>query len=172
MPMNLQTERLDMRPLCADDLEHYCALYADPDVMRFLGPVRTREQTQERLGQMIDHWRKHGFGIWSLFEKSSGRFVGRCGFGHLHEMGDVELAYTIHREFWNRGLTTEAGRQIVPLAFGHWKLPRLIALAEPGNVASWRVMEKLGMTLVGPTRYRDVDVVKYALENPSGSAGL
>jgi RimJ/RimL family protein N-acetyltransferase len=52
--------------MCDEDYEPLCALYADPEVMRYVAGVRTREQARERLDAMIDHWARHGFGIWAL----------------------------------------------------------------------------------------------------------
>src|SRR5438128_2204028 len=124
--MILETERLLLRPFTQDDEEDLFALYTDPRVMRYLGGVRTREQTRQRLDAMLAHWREYGYGIWALVEKGTGAFVGRCGLGHLHEeVGDPELAYTLGRACWGRGLATEAAGRALAFGFGVLRLPRV-----------------------------------------------
>jgi RimJ/RimL family protein N-acetyltransferase len=170
--MILETERLLLRPFTEDDEDDLCALYADPEVMRFLGGVRTREQTRLRLAAMVAHWREHGFGIWALVAKAGGEFVGRCGLGHLHEeVGDVELAYTLGRAWWGSGLATEAAGRALGYGFEVLRLPRVAAYARPENVASRRVMEKLGMTFERPCEFLGAPAVRYGLRNPHLSGG-
>jgi ribosomal-protein-alanine N-acetyltransferase len=165
--MILETERLRLRPMCDDDYENLCALYADPEVMRYVDGVRTPEQTRERLSLMIDHWAQHGFGIWALFHRPAGAFVGRCGVGYFRG-GEAELAYTLARQFWGRGLATEAAQAAVAVAFERLGLPRVVAYADVENTASQRVMIKLGMRQDGTTHVHGCDAVRYVLDNARG----
>jgi ribosomal-protein-alanine N-acetyltransferase len=163
--MILETERLRLRPMDDGDYEPLCALYADPEVMRYVAGVRTREQTRERLDAMIDHWARHGFGIWALYHRPDNAFVGRCGVGFFHG-GEAELAYTLARSFWGRGLATEAARAAVAVAFERLHLPQVVAYADVENTASQRVMIKLGMRPDGSTYVHGCDAVRYVLDNP------
>jgi ribosomal-protein-alanine N-acetyltransferase len=161
----LETERLRLRPVVADDLDHFAALYRDPDVMRFIGtrgPL-TREQTRERLDFMLDHWRQHGFGMWSLWRKADGAFVGRCGMRYLEESPEVELGYTLARPFWGQGFATEASRAVVRYAFDVLKLDRLVAVADPANTASVNVMKKIGMAFERTGQFYGSECVLYAM---------
>jgi RimJ/RimL family protein N-acetyltransferase len=160
-----EAERLLVRPFREDDFEDLFALYSDPVVMRFLGGVRSAEQTREKLASMIDHERRHGFSIWALVGKPDGRFVGRCGFWYMHDPDEAELAYTLAQCAWGRGLATEAAEAAVRVAFQRFGLPSLVAFAEADNVASRRVMVKLGMQLVGTTQIGGREAVKYRLVN-------
>jgi ribosomal-protein-alanine N-acetyltransferase len=161
----LETERLLMRPVSDDDLEDVVALYGDPDVMRYIG-VRgalTREQTWERVAFMVDHWRRHGFGMWALRLKDGGAFVGRCGLRYMDNSTEIELGYTLARAYWGRGLATEASRAVVRYFFRVLKLPRLVAIADPANTASVNVMKKLGMVFERVGHFYGSDCVLYAL---------
>jgi RimJ/RimL family protein N-acetyltransferase len=81
-----------------------------------------------------------------------GGFVGRCGVAYQHHPGEAELVYALARAAWGRGLATEAARAALTYAFAVVGLPRVVAFARAENVASRRVLEKAGMTLVGRTR--------------------
>jgi ribosomal-protein-alanine N-acetyltransferase len=166
----LQTARLILRPLGEDDLDDLAALHADPDVVRHLtgGRPRTREQMQERLRAVADHWRKHGFGMWAVLDREDGRFVGHCGVGYLHDLPDAELAYTFAPRYWGRGLATEAVSAVLRHAFAVVGLPRVVGVAVVENVASQRVMVKVGMTLQGPYEYDGKKALMYAIEKPAG----
>jgi ribosomal-protein-alanine N-acetyltransferase len=164
----LETDRLRLRPVAADDLDHFAALYGDPDVMRFIGQrvPMTREQTRERLDFMLDHWRRHGFGMWSLFLKDGGAFVGRCGMRYMDNTIEVELGYTLARAHWGQGLATEASRAVLRYAFAVLRLDRIVALADPENTASVNVMKKVGMTFERSGHFYDSDCVLYAITAP------
>jgi ribosomal-protein-alanine N-acetyltransferase len=165
MPPTLETGRLRMRPVSDDDLDDFAALYGDPDVMRYIG-VRgplTREQTRERLAFMVDHWRRHSFGMWALFRKDGGTFVGRCGLRYMDNTTEIELGYTLGKAHWRQGLATESSRAVVRYFFDVMKLPRLVAIADPANAASVNVMKKLGMTFERVGHFYGSDCVLYAL---------
>jgi RimJ/RimL family protein N-acetyltransferase len=164
----LETERLLFRPFREGDLDDLAALYGDAEVMRFLGNgnPRDREQTKERLDRMLGHWREHGFGIWALSDKGGG-FVGRCGVAYQHHP-DAELAYILARTYWGKGLATEAARAALKYAFEVVGVARVVAFARVENVASRRVLEKVGMSLVGTYAYGGFPAVLYAVDRPSG----
>src|SRR5581483_4944580 len=115
--------------------------------MRFIGSrgPMTRQQAGERLDFMLEHWRRHGFGMWALFRKSDGAFVGRCGLRYLEESTEIERGYTLAKPFWGQGLATEASRAVLRYAFEVMKCRRIVAVADPAHTASVNVMKKLGM---------------------------
>jgi RimJ/RimL family protein N-acetyltransferase len=154
----LKTDRLILRPFGEEDLDHLAFLASPP---------RTREETQARLQKILDHWHRHGFGVWAVLEQATGQFAGHCGIGYLHELPDVELTYALLPRFRGRGLATEAVIAILRHAFEVVGLPRVLGVAVVDNVASHRVMAKAGMRLQGPYEYDGKQAVMYAIENPS-----
>jgi RimJ/RimL family protein N-acetyltransferase len=164
--MQTETAHLRLRPFTAADLDDLCRLFADPDVMRYIGKgVRDSAETKSTFDRMMSHWTQLGFGMWAVHDKESGRFVGRCGLHPLANTGEVELGYTFHREFWGRGLATEASREALRFGFESLRLERVVAIARTANVASRRVMEKVGMVYeqTGPSPYDGSEVAWYAL---------
>jgi RimJ/RimL family protein N-acetyltransferase len=163
----LETPRLRMRPFTPDDLENFVLLGSDPEVMRYIsnGVPRPREEAAVALGNLVEHWQTHAFGVWVLEDRATGQFLGRCGLRILPAIGgEVELLYTLMRHAWGRGIATEAARASLQYAFDVLKLRRIIALAEPANRASWRIMEKLGMNRERIAPYMGFEVVWYAIE--------
>jgi ribosomal-protein-alanine N-acetyltransferase len=158
-----------MRPFTPADLDDLCRLYADLEVMHYIG-VRNRDETKVALAAMVDHWGEHGFGVWALTERETGRFVGRCGLRRVAEVPDVELAYTLHKEFWGKGLAAEASRAAFRFGFETVGVDRIIAFAVPDNRASTRVMEKLGMRYEKRAPWRGLEHVWYAISRAEYAA--
>jgi [ribosomal protein S5]-alanine N-acetyltransferase len=142
-----QTGRLEAERLRADHLGVLDGMHRDPRVMATLGGLRTGAQTRAFLRENLDHWDRHGFGLWVFRDRGDGRFVGRAGLRHVAIVGrdEVELAYALRAESWGRGLATEMARALVALGCGPLGLDEVIALTLPSNLASRRVMEKAGL---------------------------
>jgi ribosomal-protein-alanine N-acetyltransferase len=161
----LETARLTLRPFREEDVDLLAELMANPDFMRFsLGP-KTREQTAAFLENVID-W--HRAGLPSLFAvviRSEGVLVGYCGFLHQEVDGEkeIEIGYRLHPDYWNRGIATEAARKVRDHAFSDLKLPRVISLIHPDNVASRRVAEKIGMLVERQTVFKGFPTLVFAL---------
>ena len=146
----LETERLILRRQVIEDLEALWALYCDPEITRFIPDApKTFEEAREELEwHMNGHPRNPDLGLWATIHKASGRFIGRCGLLPWNVDGreEVEVAYTIAREFWGQGLGTEAAQAIKDYACKHLHFSHLICLIEPDNSASVNVAQKIGMT--------------------------
>ena len=142
----LETDRLVLRGFTVDDLDHVASLFADPRVMHFLGDgkPRSREHAHERLAATLYRWQHRRIPMWALIVKETGACIGRCGFAPYEETDQIELAYTLATAHWGKGYATEASRACLRHAFGELAWPRLIARTRPDNLASRRVLEKLG----------------------------
>ena len=153
-----------------EDVGPYARLCADPEVMRFIGAgsTLTLEQSREQVSRFIWHWDERGFGLWALEERGSGAFVGFAGLAHQEDWAEgehkTEVGWRLGREFWGRGLATEAARASVAYGFETLDLERIISIIQPENAASRRVAEKAGLTLRGGTRWRNNAVVWYAID--------
>ncbi len=148
--MILETERLLLRPLAPDDLDALARMYADPETMRWIGDgsTATREETAAWLERHRALSERQGYGLYAAVERASGALVGRCGLVHWDDVGgapELEVGWLIDRSRWGRGYATEAGRAWSDHAFGALGRARLVSLVHPGNGASIRVAEKLGM---------------------------
>ena len=146
----LETERLILRRQVIEDLDALWALYCDPEITRYIPDApRTFEEVRAELEwHMNGHPRNPDLGLWATNHKETGRFIGRCGLlpWTIDGQEEVEVAYTIAREFWGQGLGVEAARAIVTHAFEHLHFSRLVCLIEPDNSASVKVAQKIWMT--------------------------
>jgi len=146
--MELQTERLLIRSLAAEDAPALAAIWSDPDVTRFMGGPRDYEQTcRDLLSEAAESSTDPADTLYPVIERSSGRIVGDCGFLEKDVEGETEteLIYVFAKAAWGRGYASEAARALCTFAADRLQLPRLIALIDPENRASARVAEKAGM---------------------------
>lgn len=147
--MELTTPRLRLRPFRPGDFDAAHAVYADPEVMRWVGhgAHRSPAETRSALRGYADALAVRGYGFVAVIERSTGALIGDAG---LHPLGgrgpDIEVGYTLARSAWGRGYGTEAARALVEYAFAHLGAPRVVAQVEPDNRGSRHVLEKLGMT--------------------------
>ena len=169
----LKTDRLIVRQSTFDNFENVYRLLSDAEVMRYVGRgVKTREETEEGLEKMIHHFEKHGFSFGDVYEKGSEIFVGRAGLIYL-EMNDsqpeIELGYTLHKFFWNKGYATELAKGFIQRAFQDLFLEKLISVAHLENKGSAHVLEKAGMHYVGRISAYNTEVDKFEIfKNAAG----
>ncbi|HET7142797.1 MAG TPA: GNAT family N-acetyltransferase [Anaerolineales bacterium] len=146
----LETERLLLRRLILDDLNDLFMLYSNPEIRKYFPEgVLTYEQTKEELEWFLNGHPKHPeLGLWATIHKGTGKFIGRCGLlpWTIEGQNEVEIAYLLDKAFWKQGLGTEAAQGIQQYGFEQLKVSRLICMIDPGNVASQRVAERIGMT--------------------------
>jgi RimJ/RimL family protein N-acetyltransferase len=142
----LETPRLVLRPFAAGDAVLVHGVYSDPKVMRYVatGPMAELTVTERLLQDYAGHQQRHGYSFWAVVERSSGALIGDAGL-YRTPAGEVELGYTLGAAWWGRGYATEAASRWLSVAFGELALDEVVALAEPANAASLRVLDKLGM---------------------------
>jgi ribosomal-protein-alanine N-acetyltransferase len=161
----IETARLLLRPFNLNDLDDLARLFGDPAVMRYLGveggKTLTRAETQAALDAFIAGWHERGFGRWAVLRKATQQWLGLCGLRLLD--GAPELVYALTKDNWRQGFATEAAQACLRFAFEELQLERIVAVTRPGNVASQRVLEKIGMRYEREVQYYGVDALGYAL---------
>lgn len=144
-----ETARLIGRHLEPDDLEPMAAVYgdADADAMRWVGDG----QPLDRAGCLrwleitADNYRRRGYGMCALVEKTTATTVGFCGLVHPDNQPEAEIKYALARDYWGRGYATEAACALLAYGASAHGLYRVFATTAPENTASHRVLEKAGM---------------------------
>jgi [ribosomal protein S5]-alanine N-acetyltransferase len=148
MTVILQTERLIVRTWSPEDEDDGYRIWSDPEVMRYVGtgqPNASLEETRAWVGRMTAHHEAHGFGFWAVVEKKSNQLIGNCGMGYQRDGGlPIEFGYTLARSHWGRGYATEAAAACLRYAFESLRFTELSARVDSRNVASQRVLEKIG----------------------------
>jgi RimJ/RimL family protein N-acetyltransferase len=177
----IETERLLLEPCQQRHLAGFVRLAADECVMRYIGSgvLWSREESEERFAWHLDHWRRHGFGWRSATDRSSGALVGFVGINHVRpdaievDHGEVEIGWRFAPSATGRGLATEGSIALRDEGFGRVGLQRLIGRCQPGNGASVRVIEKIGMRLERDARGRHGERIRiYCLDREGGWRSL
>ena len=161
----MRTERFLFAPWSATDWLALKPIATDPDVMRYIseGRVWPDERIQEFVERQIKCFRERGYCMWRLLEPGSDQMIGFCGVQPLANTPDIEIGWWLARSYWGRGLATEAARAVLRDGFERAGLERIVAVAHPGNRASRRVMEKLGMRYERDAVHKGIGVVLYAI---------
>jgi RimJ/RimL family protein N-acetyltransferase len=164
----LVTERLELRPMRREDEEALHAIWSHPSTLAALDfhDEYTLAMTRERIAEKRAHQTFHGFAIWTAVERATGAVVGDCGLQLLEGGPEVEVGWRMAPDRRGRGYATEAGSASLEVGFGELGLTRIVAVTHPDNAGSRRVMEKLGMTLVGPGFHYGGETVLYELSRP------
>jgi [ribosomal protein S5]-alanine N-acetyltransferase len=162
----LETDRLLLREFVMDDVDDFFRMVSDPDMTRFTGDgCQTLEEARKRLEEgPFQDYRKYGYGRWAAVYKPTGKVIGFAGLKHLDDVGEVDLGFRFFKDYWGKGLATEASRVILAYSFDTLQLKRIIGIADMDNKASVRVLEKVGFSFEKFTTFRDHEVAWYAIE--------
>ena len=147
-PITLTTERLTISLMEAEDFSLFYRLQADEQLMRYIGPVLSREEIQEKFNHRIKPWdgdEQH----WLTFKiiiNQGQQFAGSIGFRLVDiESERAEIGYLLLTEHQGKGYMTEAAQCLVNFLFTRLKVMKIEAHCSTKNSASWQIMEKLGM---------------------------
>ena len=152
----IETERLVLRPVTLDDAEAMFEYASDKETTRYTFP--TNQSLEETKNNIAQFYLANPLGRWGIELKSSGEFIGTID---LHKMDTVlkkaAIGYIIQKKYWNQGLTTEANRAVIELAFEKIGMNKLDAFHDKDNPASGKVMEKSGMRFSHEEPYARMD---------------
>ena len=155
----LRTDRLVLRAFRAADIDAWAPMEADPEVVRYRGnKPRARNEVWEMLERSLGQWALRGYGLFAIELAAEGRFAGFAGVLHPADWPEAELSYSLAREFWGRGIATEAARAARDWAFANHDFARLASFIWPDNARSIRVAEKLGAVRESLVSLRGVEV--------------
>lgn len=151
----------------SDDYPYLCQLESDPEVMQFFGGARDREAVKQWMLKLLAHYEKHGLGYGLAFCKQTHELIGRCGLNKLEfndNAKDVEIGYFIARKYWNQGYATELASGILTYAGDILKLDSTVATIDPENIASQKIVSKLGMQFIGSVPYMNKQQLSYSIK--------
>ena len=157
----IETARLVLRAHRMDDFRDCAAMWAHPEVVRYIGgrPF-SAEEVWARLLRYVGHWQWMQFGYWAIEEKATGAFAGELGFAEFKReleppiLGFPEIGWALAPHAHGRGYATEAIRAAVAWGDSHFGPVRTVCLIHPGNLRSIRVAEKCGYREFQRTTYR------------------
>ena len=167
-----ETRRLTHRAFTLEDAEVFYLLNSDPDVMRLTGepPLLSLESARETIAGYPD-FESVGYGRWACVLKETDTVIGFCGLKYLSDLDAVDVGYRFLTPYWGRGFATEACRASLEFGFSTLGLEQIIGLVFAENVASVRVLEKMGMRLDSEFVFDGMPARRYALDRRDGVPG-
>jgi ribosomal-protein-alanine N-acetyltransferase len=161
----ITTRRLMLRELTEQDAEPLFHILSQDGVLRYF--PNSNPPTLERIQNMIarhrTHWKEYGYGRWAIVPRAGQACIGWAGLEFLPEMNEAEVAYLLSKDYWGQGLATEAALAAVQYGFETAGLARIVGIVHVENVASRRVMDKLGMSLLDQANLWEMECYRYSI---------
>lgn len=171
MKIFAETERLILRELLPSDLDGMFELDSDPEVHKYLGNkiVTDKNKIVEIINFVRQQYVNNGIGRWAVIDKGSNDFVGWCGLKYVTEPTNgyknyYDLGYRLKRKYWGQGIATETALVSLNYAFNELKVNEVYAAASCDNMASNKVLQKVGMTFVETFFYEDIKCNWYKID--------
>jgi RimJ/RimL family protein N-acetyltransferase len=124
------------------------------------------DRVKKFIERQLTHWDEHGYGWWAVVPTGSTELAGWNGLQFLPETGETEVGFLLSKAFWNQGLTTEGAKASLDFGFTKFDFPRIIGLVHPENLASQRVLKKIGLSFIDQAQYFGMQLLRYAVERP------
>lgn len=139
------TNRIILRELHPSDAQVFFELNNDPEVIKYTGdtPFKSISEAKQFLHD-YDHFQKYQRGRWVVCDKGTNEVLGWCGLKYHKVSGENDLGYRLFRKHWNKGYATESSHLVLQYGFRRLGLDNVIARAVKANIASTKVMQKLG----------------------------
>ncbi len=144
----LETARLILRPTAPQDFDAWAASVADAEAMTYLGGPQSRPAAWRSFMMMAGSWAMHGFSMFSVIEKTSGRWVGRLGPWRPEGWPGTEVGWAIVRDAWGLGYATEGATAAMDWAVDHLGWTEIIHSIDSANIASQNVARRLGSSIL------------------------
>lgn len=165
MTKPLETSRLILRRLKLNDAHALFQVVGDPKVMEFWapGPDQIIEQTLNRITAINEHWNVHGFGDWAVIEKKHNQLIGFCGLHYITDHAEVNIGYALDQSKWRLGFGSELVHFILEFGFKYLRLREIVAVIDPQNAASLKLIQKHGLHYWKMSSYLERPRVVYKL---------
>ena len=160
----IETARLLLRPLAAEDEGELAQVYCDAETMIWYPRPYTRGEVRQSIAEQMGRYAS-GSGLMGMVDIATGKLIGDCGviWQDIGGVMEPEVGYHVHRGFWNRGYATEAAKAMIDHAFGRLGVDHVISMIRPENLQSRRVAEKNGLVADQIVFWRNFDHCVYKL---------
>lgn len=161
----LETERLIFSRMTHEDLPWLIEMRSPDAVNRYLGgpSMQNAEALTARIKFYIESFEKLGFGICKMQLRATGELMGTSGLVPLDGTDEIEVGYNLSEKYWRQGYGFECAMAWLKYGFEVAGLERIVAVAHPDNMGSWRIMEKCGMHYEKTDRHYNMDCVFYGI---------
>lgn len=162
----LETERLMLRKINHDDREELLQIWGDAETMRMFPKTLNSQEMSDWIDRNLQRYESYGHGLWAVILKEGQQFAGDCGLviQEVDGIEELEIGYHFNRNFWGRGLATEAARRCMDYAFNQVGSHRIISMIRPENLPSQRVAERNGLKIEKEIFWRGYQHYVYVIE--------
>ena len=144
----LQTKRTSLRPFTITDYSAVFEFGSNPEVAKYTGDelLQNPQQAKDIITNVYESdYKKYGYGRWATVYKPDNKVIGFAGLKYLPEFDEVDIGFRFLPQYWNKGIATEVSLEIIKYGFETLKLNRIIGIADPLNLGSCKVLEKIGL---------------------------
>ena len=145
----IESERLLLRQFSLNDIEAVYQFNSNVELHRYTGDeiINSRQHAEQIIKDIwLKDYTNYGYGRWALIYKPENKIIGFAGLKYLAEIGETDIGYRILPQYWGKGLVSEISKQIILYGFNELNLKRIIGIAMPENIASCKVLEKIGFS--------------------------
>ncbi len=151
--IQIETDRLILRELQLSDEDRFYLMDSNPEVVKFIEPVKNREQVLMNIKSVQAQYKENGIGRWAVIEKESGLFIGWSGFkyykdGVNNHSNYYDLGYRFIPEYWGKGYATETCVAWMKYGFENFNKNEFYATTHIDHKASKNVLEKVGFKYI------------------------
>lgn len=160
----IETNRIILREFTLEDIDAVFEFGSNKIVNEYTGDVSLKNKTEAK--NIIENiyfkdYKKYGYGRWATVYKPTNKIIGFAGLKFLPEFNETDIGFRFLPEYWNKGIATEVSKEIIKYGFKHLNLKRIIGIADPKNIGSCKVLEKIGLTFYKSDFYDKEDDKKY-----------
>ncbi len=169
MNILFETPRLILRQFTQADAALLLQLNSNPEVLKYLHepPLEKEEQALHIINTIILPQYKNNLGRWAIHLKTTNEFIGWCGLKYLVEAVEIDLGYRLMQNFWGNGYAFEAAKYTLEYGFNQLHLKTIIGRAHIENIASLKILEKIGMQFIKEEVEGNCPVKIFSITNPN-----
>ncbi len=165
------TDRLYTRFLVSNDHIEWAKFFEDEEAMQYFPSFVTsnKEPINPWVEKQLLRYKEKRYGLQALINKKTGEFIGQCGLllQEIDGKQEVEVGYHIFKKYWGQGYAPEAAIAFINYGFENKLAPSVVSIIDVRNIQSQRVAQKNGLKQDKQTKWADLDVFIYRIDNPS-----
>ncbi len=162
----LETNRFLLRELSVEDSENFYKLNLNPNVIKYTGDKAFKNVSEaEFFLTNYKDYKINGFGRWAVIDKTNGEFLGWCGLKYVEKLNETDIGFRFFEEYWNKGYATESAKACIKYGFENLNLKTIVGRAMAENLASIKVLEKLGLKYEKEFNFDEHKGLIYKIEN-------
>jgi len=157
----IKTERLTLRQFTLNDADFILKLLNEPSFIQNIGDRGVRRQSDAKKyleNGPMSSYAKNGFGLLAVTLNDTGQSIGMCGLIKREALEDVDIGYAFLPKFWSKGYALESAQAVMKYAAEVVRLKRVVAIVDPNNAGSIRLLEKIGMIFEKMVKLSEDDI--------------